>query len=457
MVPHRLVLTLALGTLLNPLNSSMIAIALVSLQRDFDVGIATSTWMASGFYLAAAVGQPLMGRFADQFGARRIFILGLCLMGVVSALAPLAPSFGWLLAVRVAQAIATSTAYPSAHILIRAAAGNTSRAPPARALATLAYAGSSSAALGPVLGGFLVAVAGWQAVFLVNVPLALLGVVLAIRVLPDDARTSDRPRIRVADLDLPGVGLFAAALATTIVLVLSLASDPATLLIPVVVLLVALLGWRELAVANPFLDLRGLSVNRALTTVLVQQGGVNLVFYCVFFGLPMWLEHVRGFTPDAVGLLVLPITVMGILVIPIATRGVRKHGSAPVLVTGFGLLLLATAGIQLFGDNTPVVLLALIAVLLGVPNGLNNLSLQTALYEAAPPERAGASAGLFQTFRYLGAISATSVLGVLLERDLSTDGLHRVGYVMTAVAAVLLVLAVFLLRRGRPAKPGTLG
>lgn len=448
MVPNRLVLTLALGTLLNPLNSSMIAIALVSLQRDFNVGIATSTWMASGFYLAAAVGQPLVGRFADQFGARRIFILGLILMGVVSALAPLAPNFGWLLAVRVAQAIATSTAYPSAHILIRAAAGNATRAPPARALATLALAGSSSAALGPVLGGFLVAVAGWQAVFLVNVPLTIVGVVLAVRVLPDDSVATER-RLRPSDLDLPGVGLFAAALATVIVLVLSLADNPYTWLLPVVLGLLALLCWRELSVRNPFLDLRGLAVNRALTTVLIQQGGVNLVFYCVFFGLPMWLEHVRGFTPDVVGLLILPITIMGIVVIPFTTRAVRKHGSAPVLVTGFALLFLATAAVQFFGDATPALLLAGIAVFLGVPGGVNNLSLQTALYEAAPPERAGASAGLFQTFRYLGAISATSVLGVLLEHDLSTDGLHRVGYVMTGVAAVLLILALFLLLRRR--------
>ena len=103
-VTNRLLLTLSLGTVLNPLNSSMIAVALVSLQRDFDIGIATSTWLASGFYVIAAVCQPLMGRLADQFGARRLFIGGLVVMGTASALAPLAPDFGWLLVVRLIQA-----------------------------------------------------------------------------------------------------------------------------------------------------------------------------------------------------------------------------------------------------------------------------------------------------------------------------------------------------------------
>ncbi len=104
---------------------------------------------------------------------------------------------------------------------------------------------------------------------------------------------------------------------------------------------------------------------------------------------------------------------------------------------------------QLLDDDASVVLLLTIIVLLGIPNGLNNLGLQTALYEAAPPERVGASAGLFQTFRYLGAISATSVLGVVLEQDLSTRGMHHVGYVMTTVAAVLLFLTILSMSRRR--------
>src|SRR5437764_11171804 len=93
---RRLVGAVIVGTLLNPLNSSMIAVALVPLQSGFRVSIAAASWLISGFYLAAAVAQPLMGRLADQFGARRIFCTGLLLVGVTSGLAPLSPTFGWL-------------------------------------------------------------------------------------------------------------------------------------------------------------------------------------------------------------------------------------------------------------------------------------------------------------------------------------------------------------------------
>src|SRR4029077_12288140 len=107
----------------NPLNSSMIAVALDAMHRDFHVDLGTSTWLVSAFYLTGAVGQPLMGRFADLFGARRVFLIGLSVALAVALLAPLSPTFGWRVAARVVQALATSTAYPAGLGLIRAAAG----------------------------------------------------------------------------------------------------------------------------------------------------------------------------------------------------------------------------------------------------------------------------------------------------------------------------------------------
>src|ERR1700730_3125612 len=122
-VTWRVMIPIVLGTLLNPLNSSMIAVALVALHRDFNVDLGTSTWLVSAFYLTGAVGQPLMGRLADLLGPRRVFLTGLALAGLVALLAPLSPSFVWLVAARVVQALATSTAYPAGLGMIRAASG----------------------------------------------------------------------------------------------------------------------------------------------------------------------------------------------------------------------------------------------------------------------------------------------------------------------------------------------
>src|SRR6185312_15237247 len=88
-VPWRLVAGVGVGNLLNPLNSSMIAVALVNLSGDFGVGLATATWMVSAFYIGGAVGMPLMGQLADRFGPRRVFTLGLLLVAATSAAAPI--------------------------------------------------------------------------------------------------------------------------------------------------------------------------------------------------------------------------------------------------------------------------------------------------------------------------------------------------------------------------------
>jgi MFS family permease len=441
-VPARLVAVVALGVVLNPLNSTMIAIALVGLQHEFDVGIATSSWLVSGFYLAASIGQPLMGRFVDLFGARRLFIGGLALQCVVSVLATAAPGFWWLVALRVLQGIGSSTAFPAALVLIRETARKLSDKPPAGALAALTVSASMTAVLGPALGGLLMTLAGWRAIFLVNLPLTLIGMAVALRVLPRDPKPERRSSFGqiVKLIDVPGIVLFGGTVATFLVFLLSAALNPRWWLLPLGAALAIGLVWRELRAATPFLDVRGIAANRALASVLGQQGGVNLVFYCLAFGLPMWLETVRGFDPGAVGLLVLPLTLSGVLVAPLATRLIRRRGSRAVLLLGTAILLAATFQLQFVGDATPIALVVLVVVLLGFPNGFNNIGLQTALYDASPPDRAGSTGGLFQLFRYLGAIGATTVLALVFETNLSSDGLHDVGVVMIVVAVAMLGL-----------------
>src|SRR5690242_10000640 len=156
---QRMLAVVTLGIILNPLNSSMVAVALVAIHGAFRVDIGTSTWLISGFYLTGAIGQPFMGRLADLFGARRIFIAGLVVAAVVSIAAPFSPGFWWLVGARCVQALATSTAFPAGLGLIRSVSG--ARVPSA-ALAVVSIAASASAAMGPTIGGLLLSIWGWQ-------------------------------------------------------------------------------------------------------------------------------------------------------------------------------------------------------------------------------------------------------------------------------------------------------
>jgi MFS family permease len=455
--------TVLLGTLLNPLNSSMIAVALVQLHQDFRVGLSTASWLVSGFYLAAAVGQPVTGRLADLFGARRIFCAGLVLGGTTSALAPLAPSFAWLVAARVIQAIGTSAAFPAGLALIRQndAGGRI----PAGALAALSVASNVSASLGPALGGLLVSSGSWRAIFLVNVPITMTGLALSTRWLPVDPRPrtdlghpagrlggwswASAMRAGLRRIDLPGVALFAALLTALLAFLLSASTRPAWPLLLLAGLAAVLLGIRELQAPEPFVDLRMLAAHRRLVGVYAQFAAVNLVFYSIFLGLPIWLEQVRRLDPGRTGLIMLPLTALAVLVSPLAAGLIRRSGARPSLVIGSATLTLGCLLLLLLQPATPILALLGVGAVLGLPTGFNNLGLQAALYEAAPPEAMGTAGGQFQTFRYVGAILSTSLLGVVFGQTQAGLRLQALALGLAAISAVLVLASVRLPSRSR--------
>jgi MFS family permease len=438
-----MLLAIALGTILNPLNSSMVAVALVAIHADFRVDIGTSTWVVSAFYLTGAVGQPLMGRLADLLGARRVFLTGVSVAAVVCALAPLAPTFGWLVAARAVQALATSTAFPAGLGLLRAASG---QRVPASSLAVLTVAASTSAALGPTIGGLLLAIAGWQGIFLINVPITVAAIGLGLRWLPAPP-PADATAGGLSSLDLPGVMLFAATLTPILGALLSAGSTTAWMLIAIVPVAGTLLAVRELRFPAPFFDLRLLGRNPAMIGVFVQFAAVTFVFYSFFFGLPIWLEQVGGYDARAAGLLVLPLTGIAVVVTPVASRLIARTGPRAPLLVGSAFMLAGTLLLLTLERGAPIPLLLAVMFVLGVPNGFNNLGLQAALYGVTPPERISWAGGQFQTFRYVGATMAAAVLGSVFKTGATTTGLHGIAAVLALVAAVLLVAST--ITRGR--------
>lgn len=437
-VPRRVVAALVLGTLLNPLNSSMIAVALVGMQRDFDVDVIAASWLISSYYLTSAVAQPVTGRLADRFGPRRVFCSGLILAGIAGALGPFSPTFGWVVAARVLLAVGASACFPAALAILRREAGGK---PSPGTLGAVSMAGSVSAAFGPVLGGALVLLAGWEAIFLVNVAVLAIGLPLALRWLPRDTeqvRGIGRATIQRI-VDLPGIVLFSGMLASALALLLSLGREPMWVLLPVALVSGVLFVRRELRHEEPIVDVRALVAERPLIRVYAQFAAVNIVFYGIFFSLPIWLEETRGFSAGQVGLLLLPISACGVLATPLAARLISRAGIRPALVVGAVGLTAGTLMLLGIGDTTPVIAVVVAGAILGIPTGFNNLGLQSALYAAASPERTGAAAGLLFTSRYIGAVLSTSLIGIVFASGVDSAGLHQIAAVLALVSAVVLV------------------
>ncbi|GAU67211.1 putative major facilitator superfamily transporter [Streptomyces sp. NBRC 110611] len=434
----RLMTPLLLGSLLNPLNSTMIATALVAIGQDFRAGAADTVWLISVMYLSSAVGQPSMGRLADRVGPRRVFIAGalsVCAAGLIGALAP---TFTLLIVSRVVLGLGTSAAYPAAMALLRAESRRVGRPTPRRVLGRLSLAALGSAAVGPALGGLLTAAAGWRAVFAINVPLALLALAGALAWLPADRGARGERTGTPGSLDPLGIGLFAGALTCAMFFLLRLEDPRWPLLAPAGVLTAALVWW-QLRHPAPFLDLRMLARNGALVRTYLRQGLTYLVIYCVLYGFSQWLEEAHGYSPFHAGLVMLPMSGAAALC---SIAGARTRGIRAPLTAAAACLTAGSAVFLLLRGDSPLPVLLCAGALVGIPQGLAATGNQAAVYAQAPADGVGAAAGLQRTAQYLGAIVASSLIGLLYGQRASDPGLHQIAVIGVVLGVLLLALTL---------------
>ncbi len=317
---HRLISPMMLGAILNPINSSIVAVALVPIGMALGAPASETAWLVSGLYLATSIGQPVVGRLVDLYGSRRLFLTGAILVGLGGLLGAVAPSIWVLVLSRVILGFGTCAGYPSAMSLIRSEADRTGRDSPASVLTVLAVSTQTVAVIGPTLGGLLIGLGGWRATFAVNLPLALACLVLGARRLPKAPPVDRRERAGLARrIDLVGILLFSGTLVALLLFLTHLRPDLWYLLAIAVVVAAGFVAW-ELRAASPFLDLRVLGGNRALLATYARALLAAVTSYALLYGYTQWLEQGRGLSASVAGLVLLPIFATGIAVSVISGR-----------------------------------------------------------------------------------------------------------------------------------------
>ncbi|MDF4252584.1 MFS transporter [Streptomyces sp. WMMB303] len=468
---RRLLAPMLLGSVLNPVNSTIISIALVPIGAALGAPPSQTAWLVSGLYLATALGQPVVGRLIDLFGPRRLFLLSTALVGVAGVVGTAAPNLGVLIGARVLLGFGTCAGYPSAMALVRSEAERTGRDSPRGVLTALAVANQTVAVVGPLLGGLLIAAGGWRATFALNVPLSVAAVLLGLRRLPrptEPARTRSAtgeprpgagkngpgadsgtpPRERPATrLDLPGMALFAATLTSLLLFLMNLHLRDWYLLV-IAALAGAGFAVRELRTAVPFIDLRVLGGNTPLLATFGRALLAYTVSYSFLYGFSQWTEEGYGLTPFHAGLVQMP---MFLLAIGVAVVAGRRAGVRGKLVVGALGQLAASAVLLTLTGRSALWTLVLVALIFGVPQGLNNLALQNSVYFQADPERTASSAGLLRTFAYIGSMVASSAAAASFGQRADTAGMHRLGWVMLGAGALHLLLTALDRSLGRVA------
>ncbi|MFG2687426.1 MFS transporter [Streptomyces sp. NPDC048405] len=442
-----------LGSVLNPINSTIIAVALVPIGRALGAPAAQTAWLVSALYLATSLGQPVVGRLIDVFGPRRLFLLGTGLVGVAGVVGALSPNLGVLIGARVLLGFGTCAGYPAAMALVRSEAERTGRDSPGGVLTALAVANQTIAVVGPLLGGLLIAVGGWRATFALNVPLAVAAVLLGLLRLPkaDPASGSTRHGHLAARLDLPGMGLFAAMLVTLLLFLMN--PHPSDwYLLALSAAAAAAFAVRELRAATPFVDLRVLGGNTPLLATYGRALVAYVVAYAFLYGFTQWTEEGFGLTPFHAGLVQMPMFLLAIGVSIVSGRSTGVRGR--LLLGAAGQIVACLVILTLTGDS-PLWTLLLVALVFGVPQGLNNLALQNSVYFQADPERTASSAGLLRTFAYIGSMVASSATAASFGQHADTGGLHRLAWVMLGAGVLHLLLTLFDRTLGRASGAGT--
>jgi EmrB/QacA subfamily drug resistance transporter len=415
------------------LDSTIVNIALPAIQHDLHAPVSGLQWTVDAYTLVVASFLILAGSTGDRVGRRRTFQVGLATFTAGSLLCSLAPSLGWLVAFRGMQAVGGSMLNPVAlSIIANTFTGQRERA---RALGIWGAVFGLSMALGPVLGGVLVATVGWRGIFWVNIPVGIAAILATALVVPE-SRAAHARRV-----DPVGQVLIIAMLASLTYAIIEgprhgWGSPLILTLFGVAVLAAAALAIYEPRRAEPLLDLRFFRSAPFTGAVLIAISAFAALAGFLFLNT-LYLQDARHLSALQAGLYTLPMAAMTVLLAPLAGRITGQRGPRlPLLVAG----VMTTAGALLMSvvtAGTPVAWLMLAYVAFGIGNGMVNPPISNTAVSGMPRSQAGVAAAVASTSRQIGGS-----LGVALTGSVLASALHgplRTGFVPASHTGWLIV------------------
>lgn len=431
-----------IGFFMLMIDSTIVSVANPSIQAGLRTSLTSTIWVTSAYLLGIAVPLLVSGRLGDRFGQKNVFMLGMLVFTAASLGCGLAPSIGVLIIARTVQGVGGALMTPQTQaVIVRIF-------PRERRGAPMGLWGSVSGVallVGPLLGGFLVDSIGWQAIFLINVPIGIAGLILAAIFVP--VLPTSRPRFDIAGVALSGAGMF--------LLVFGLQEGtghnwgrvwgPLTIweLIGAGVALLAVFVLSQVRIGQPLIPMR---LFRERDFALASGAVSAMGFTVTSMSLPLlyFLQLVRGFEPTTSAVFMMPSAVLGGVLAPwVGSRLVPRLGAHRVASTGLVIVAGSIAWYTSYLTPSSHIWLALLpSATLGIGNSCVWSPLSLSATHHLPPRDAGAGAGVYNVTRQIGTVLGSACISTLMNARLLAHGIDASGRAAQQAAAAGLPAAI---------------
>ena len=452
----RISAVVVIGSIMSILDTTIVNVALATLSHELHATISEIQWVVTGYMLSLAAVIPITGWAAKRFGAKRVYILSLVLFTAGSALCGLATDTTQLIVFRVLQGVGGGMILPLGQLMLAEAAGPKRMG---RVMSVVAIPMMLAPILGPTLGGLIVQNMSWRWIFYVNVPIGVIGVIAALRVLP---KVKPGP---VERLDARGLALMATGLP---LLTYGLAEVGVTgsfaspkVIVPFLlgIALVATFVLHALRVPNPLLDVR---LYRRPTFA-----SASFAMFCLgaaLFGgmilLPLYWQGVRFESVVDTGLLTAPQGLGAALAMPIAGKLTDRFGGGPLALFGVTLCTVATIPFALIGAHTSILYLSAAMFIRGIGIGFGFMPAMAAAFASLKRSELSSATPQLNVLQRVGGSIGTAVLAVILQRALAdahtlNAAAHAYGtafWASAGLSALAIIPCIILVRAERAAR-----
>lgn len=429
----------SLGALMAVLNGTSLTIALPDVMKGLNASLSIITWVLMGYMLAMTILVPSIGRVADMFGRKKLYVSGFAIFTLASILCSISQNGVQLLIFRILQSIGGSLLVANSTAIVTDAFHKRELG---KALGINGMVISVAAVIGPILGGFLVTFGGWRSIFYINIPIGVIGTIWAATQLKETMKITEKQRFDFVGTIVFSIGMLSLLVGLTIGAFKSWTDPMVVVLFVVAVILITLFVYIENKTEQPMMDLRLFKVKiiafAYASTLLngIARGAVTLL-------LTFFFQGIKGIDPLRAGFLLAPFAVSMMIMSPISGYLSDKHGARVLSTLGLVISSVGLLGMMTISSNTSIFELVVLMLIMGAGSGLFFTPNTSSVMNNVPADKRGIAAGVRTMMNNGGNVLSIAISMAIIASSISPKAMQAL-FVGTQVGSQGIAINQFI-------------